>query len=76
MTRHGFVFDARRSPDGQWTWGRKRTPTAIMVAQRLLPKLDALMIPTSSVANPDCLAARRCRFALTGDATALDEVAA
>jgi len=76
MTRHGFVFDARRSSDGESMWGRKCTPTAIMTAQRLLPELNALMTVSSSVANPARSVARQCRPALTGDVATLNEVAA
>jgi len=73
MTRHGFVFDPRRSLSGHATWGRKRTPTAIMVAQRLLPELNALTTVASSTTSLNRVGARRCRFALTSDAATLDE---
>jgi hypothetical protein len=76
MTRYGFVFDARRSLSGHATWGRKCTPTAIMTAQRLLPELKVLTTAASSTASLNRVEARRCRFALTGNATLMDEVAA
>jgi hypothetical protein len=76
MTRNGFVFDRRRALDGQVIWGRKRTPTAITTAQRLLPELNALMNAVMSSAAPmDHLAPPSYRFTLTHEVTALDEVA-
>ncbi|WP_175891635.1 hypothetical protein [Burkholderia cepacia] len=74
LTHCGFVFDTHRSRNGHATWGRKRTPTAIMVAQRLLPELGALMKPLTPVVWSKHTATSRPRTTALDGTTLLCEV--